>query len=1009
MCFESTDGEVRRCHEVLQGNWENDVRLQTQSTLRLNPLPLLHRVSILTLIMAFVFCAACDTESLADERAASTDNVFYESAAQTIINDRCIRCHNAKTKKAGLDLSTPRAILQGSDSGRIVEAGEPDESLLFQMLEADEMPPDEKDRLSADQVAIISNWIAAGTKFRDDVQSGPEVTQHDIIPLLHLRCVACHGGRRQEAGLDLRTKQSILKGGKSGPAVVSGKPGESLLIRRIQSAEMPPRRKLVSVSVKPMETHELEKLSNWIGLGLPESEERPEEPLMTDEDRDFWSFQPPKRPRVPEVSGDNRIRNPIDAFVLRKLEERELSLSPDADRTTLLRRVCFDLTGLPPAPEEIDTFLNDSDPQAYEKLVDRLLESQRYGERWARHWLDIVGYADSEGAQNEDRVRPDMYRYRDYVIRAFNADKPYSRFLLEQIAGDELADYEQTDSIDQQLYDNLVATGFLRTAPDRTFANITNFVPDRLEVIADEMDILGTAVLGLTLKCARCHFHKFDPIPQRDYYRLTAIFKGAYDEHDWLKSQGPRTLPHVMTKERQAFEQHEQKITDQVETMKDSLRQKTEAAREEQFEKSIASLAADIRERIKASLVTPESERTEYQNKLLAEHARAFTIATEELRKLDPRFRTECETLEQQIKDCEGQRMPEPRIRALWSRGEPSPTYVLKRGNYLTPGRPVDPGVPAVLSTGQSSFVVRRPWENAKSTGRRLAFARWLTRPDHPLTARVMVNRIWQHHFGSGIVTTPGNFGKAGARPTHPELLDWLATEFVRSDWSVKALHRLIVTSSTYRQSSHVTDEGLRLDPDGSLLSRMQLQRMDAEVLRDTLLYVAGKLDESPFGPADGVDVRDDGLVTSKPSPRGWRRSIYILQRRTQIPTLLENYDYPQMGPNCIQRGESLVAPQALHLMNNKMVHQLAEYFADRVRSEVGDERSAQVESVFLRSFGRRPTPAESAAAVDALEQLANRWTHENTNADNETAGARQALITYCHAIMNLAEFLYVD
>ncbi len=990
----------------------------TQLMARMISRSVFHSVSMAALSAALLLGAAGNSNLLAADGETSAKAVVYESAAKAIIESNCARCHNAKTREAGLDLSTPQSILQGSDSGRIVQAGQPEESLLFEMLESEEMPPDEEDRLSKDQLESIRQWLAAGAKFRHAVKSGPELTQHDIIPLLHLRCVACHGGRRRESGLDLRTKQAMLKGGKSGPAVVPGKPLESLVIRRVESGEMPPRRKLVSVSVKPMQTNELEKLSRWIELGLPEvtAEANASQPntLVTEQDRNFWAFQPPKRPPVPQVNAQNRVRNPIDAFVLRKLESNGLSLSPDAAKATLLRRVYFDLTGLPPTPEEIAAYLNDPDPLAYEKLVDRLLESRRYGERWARHWLDVAGYADSEGAQNEDRLRPHMYRYRDYVIRAFNADKPYSRFLLEQLAGDELTDYERTNAehanaTDQQRYDNLVATGFLRTAPDRTFANITNFVPDRLAVIADEMDILGTAVMGLTLKCARCHSHKFDPIPQRDYYRLTAIFKDAYDEHDWLKSQGPRTLPNVMPNERHAFESHEKQITAQLETIKISLRQKTAAAKKEQIEKVLASLEDDVRERVKAALKTPKTARTEQQNKLLAEHAQTLMLDAEELKKLNPKFRGECEQLEQQIKNCASQHMPEPRIRALWSRGEPSPSYVLKRGNYLTPGRPVAPGVPAVLTDGKTPFVVRRPGKNAKSTGRRLAFARWLTQPEHPLTARVMVNRIWQHHFGDGIVSTTGNFGKAGARPTHPELLDWLATEFVRSAWSVKAMHRLILTSSTYRQSSQVPDQAMRLDAEGSLLSHMRLKRMDAEVLRDTLLYVAGRLDETPYGPADAVDVRADGLVTSKPTPKGWRRSIYVLQRRTQIPTLLENYDYPQMGPNCIQRGESLVAPQALHLMNNKMVYQLAEQFANRIRAEAGDARPAQVESIYLRAMGRRPTSEESAAAVAALQQLTARWLEKNVGANNETLAAQQALTTYCHAVMNLAEFLYLD
>ncbi len=912
------------------------------------------KICTIGLAVAGFLGAVCHANCAADEKSPTDDNVVYESNVQAVIAAQCVRCHNPDTKKAGIDLSTPQGILRGGDSGQLIQPGLPDESLLLQMIESGEMPPaDQKERISDGQLNSIRKWIAAGAKFRGVVESAPVVTQHDILPLLQLRCVACHGGRRKEGDLDLRTVESIRKGGKSGPCVVAGKPSESLLVKRVMAEEMPPRRQLVSVSVKPMESGDIERLSQWIQLGLPEAEMQTEdaaslrESHVTDEDRSFWSFQPPRQSSIPQVSAANRVRNPIDAFVLQKLEAHGLTLSADADKTTLLRRVHFDLTGLPPTPEDIHQFLNDSDPQAYENLVDRLLDSHHYGERWARHWLDVAGYADSEGAQNEDRVRPHMYRYRDYVIRSFNADKPYSQFLLEQLAGDELANYEEAEVIDNQIYDNLVATGFLRTAPDRTFANITNFVPDRLEVIADEMDILGTAVLGLTLKCARCHSHKFDPIPQQDYYRLIAIFKDAYDENDWLKSQGERTLPYVSTAERQAYEQHERQITEHQEPIRKQLSEETDATKKSQ--------------------------------------------------------------LEQQIKELEAQRQPEPKIGALWSRGEPSPTYILKRGNYLTPGRPVEPGIPSVLANKEMPFEVRPPWENAKPTGRRLAFARWVTQPNHPLTSRVMVNRIWQHHFGTGIVTTPGNFGKAGARPTHPELLDWLATEFVRTNWSIKAMHRFIVTSSTYRQSSQVTEESLRLDADGRLLSRAPLRRLEAEALRDTLLFTAGKLDDTPYGPADQVDLSPDGLVTSRASEKGWRRSIYVLHRRTQIPTLLDNFDYPQMGPNCVQRGETLVAPQALHLMNNRMVYQLAEHFADRVRREIGDDRTNQVESIYLRAFGRAPTFEETAVAVEALEELTEQWAANATGATSDKAPSEMALVTWCHAVMNLGEFLYVD
>ncbi|QDU10695.1 PSD1 and planctomycete cytochrome C domain-containing protein [Gimesia aquarii] len=973
-----------------------------------------HPNMVISQTIALCLFAFNSSHLTASEDTTIRDSIFYESAVKSIITEKCLRCHNSKTKKAGLDLSSAQGIQNGSESGRIVQAGDPDESLLIEMINAGEMPPDGKDHLSKKELNEIRNWISAGAKFRETVQTKPSVTQHDIIPLLHLRCVACHGGRRKEAGLDLRTKESILKGGKSGPAVVPGEPEKSLLIQRIASGEMPPRRKLVSVSVKPMEVNELKRLSKWIALKLPEvkhpsvDDKNQSDALVTEKDREFWSFQPPSKVKPPQVKHSNQVRNPIDAFILRKLEQRGLTLSPAASKRTMIRRLFFNLTGLPPTPNEVEHFINDTDPLAYEKLVDRLLASPRYGERWARHWLDVAGYADSEGAQNEDRLRPHIYRYRDYVIRAFNNDKPYSRFLMEQIAGDELVDY-QSKEVTQEVYDCLVATGFLRTAPDRTFANITNFVPDRLEVISDEMEILGSAVMGLTIKCARCHSHKFDPIAQRDYYRLTAIFKEAYDEHDWLKSQGPRTLPHVTSEERRHYEKHNQLITADIERLKQKLKERTARALKTQREKGIQSLPESERETILIAFSTKASQQTDEQKILLKKHKRLLTPSPDELKKLDQEYKKKSDDLQNQMKVLKSKMKQEPRIRALWSRGSPSPTYILKRGNYLTPGRLVEPGVPEVLIQKANPFSSIIPENNRNSIRRRLAFAKWLTRSDNPLTARVMVNRIWLHHFGRGIVNTPGNFGRAGEKPSHPELLDWLANEFVRQNWSLKSLHRLIVTSNTYRQNSSITKKALQRDPDGSLLSRMPLQRMEAEVLRDTLLYLSGQLDETPFGPADPVEVRSDGLVTSKRTQKGWRRSIYIRQRRTQIPTLLENFDYPQMGPNCISRGKSLVAPQALHLMNDKMVYQLAIDFASQIQSEVGPVPEAQIVQIYRKAFSRNPTAEEKTIADDIMQQMTKTWQDSNYQQKDQIPPTQKALINYCHAVFNLAEFQYID
>lgn len=841
----------------------------------------------------------------------------FDRDVRPIFQAKCWRCHGEKVRRADLDLRTQTDALKGGESGPGVVPGKPDESLIYEKVHGGSMPPAKKDRLAHAEVETIRRWIAS---VGSSAEAAKPVTQHDAIPILLRRCTVCHGLHRQEGGLDLRSRASMLRGGKSGPAIAPGKPDISRLITKVRAGQMPPRDRLVEVSVKPIEEAETDVLARWIAAGAPEIAVEPDvattkpDPLVSDKDRDFWAFRPPRPVPAPTVQHAERVRNPIDAFLLRKLKQKGLRFAPEAGRLTLARRAYFDLTGLPPEPEEIQGFLADRSPDAYERMIDRLLASPRYGERWGRFWLDLAGYADSEGKREQDLPRPHAWRYRDYVVRSFNADKPYTRFLTEQLAGDELADYRNAAEITDELYDNLVATGFLRMAPDGTWANITGYVPDRVEVVADEIDVLGSAVLGLTLKCARCHSHKFDPIPHRDYYRLLDIFKGAYDEYDWLKpglrpgnaplSQdvlGGRHLPHVTTAERQAWEKA-------------------------------------------------------------------------------------------------GRRQPEPRIQALWDRGRPSPTYIYRRGDPLSPGALVGPGVPSALTDGKTPFAVKSPWPGANSTGRRLAFARWVTQSGHPLTARVATNRIWKHHFGIGIVKTLGNFGKAGATPTHPELLDWLAVEFVRQGWSVKSLHRLMMTSAAYRQGSAVTAEAKKLDPDGALLSRMPLVRLDAEALYDTLLLVAGRLDESRFGPADSVEARRDGLVTPKGTERGWRRLVYVTQARKQLPTHLENFDFPQMNPNCLERRDSTVAPQALHLMNNGMVHGLAAEFARRVSREAGADPAERIRRVYWVALSRLPREDELAVGTDALAKLTAQW-----------SDPMKALTTYCHAIMNSAAFLYVD
>jgi cytochrome c553 len=882
----------------------------------------------------------------------------FETDVLPLLRTKCLRCHGEKSRKAELDLRTRAGILQGGESGPVIAPGKAQESLLYDMVQGGKMPPGKTNKLGPTEVELIRRWIDRGAHFASTEAgaSGSVLTQHDVLPILLRRCTVCHGARQREAGLDLRSRATMLRGGKSGPAIVPGKPDESLLLKKLRSGDMPPRKRIVEVSIKPIEPAETELLTRWIAQGAPEGETTPDiagtrpDPLVTDADRAFWAFQTPHAGQPPAVKQRERVRNPIDAFILHQLEQRNLSLSPEADRLTLFRRASLDLTGLLPEPEEVRAFLIDPDPQAYEKLIDRLLASPRYGERWGRHWLDLAGYADTEGKREQDLVRPSAWRYRDYVIRAYNADKPYDHFLLEQIAGDELADYQHAPEITSELYDNLVATGFLRMAPDPTWYNLTNFLPDRLEVIADEMDVLGSSVMGLSLKCARCHSHKFDPIPQRDYYRLLDVFKGAFDEHDWMKSnwhtglsQGPRSdrdLPHVTTAERREWEAHNARV-----------------------EKEIAAL------------------KTASSGKPLAE-------------------------TEAKIKALQARLLPEPKIRALWDRGEPSPTYLLGRGDYLRPGKLVGPGVPAVLTDGKTPFEVKPPWPGARKTGRRLALARWLTRPEHPLTARVLVNRLWKQHFGMGIVKTLDNFGKAGARPTHPELLDWLAVEFVRRGWSIKAMHRLMMTSAVYRQSSAIPPALARTDPDNALYTRMPLTRMDAESLYDSMLLAAGRLDETRSGPPVALEVRGDGLVTPAGTERGWRRMIYVQLQRKVVATHLENFDFPQMNPNCIERRGSTVAPQALHLMNNGMVRRLAEHFGQRVRREAGTDPARQVEWIYLTALSRPPSAKEQRLGTAALSRLTEEWRKRATNPDE---ASQKALTTYCHTILNSAAFLYID
>ena len=960
----------------------------------------------------------------AESGAADAERLVFETNVQPVLAAKCGKCHGPKTRKGELDLSTIGGLRQGGESGESVVAKSLEESLLWTMIDGADMPPEGEPRLTDEEKTVIRQWLESGAPSKDATSAA--VTQHEVLPYLYTRCVVCHGRRLQEAGLDLRNVASIRKGGKSGPAVVPGKPEESLLLKRVHAKDMPPPKELIRVGVRPLESAEIESITKWIAQGAKKYDVRPDvqtgdpDPLVSDEDRRFWAFRPARKPDTPKLNAAMNVRGPIDAFVARKLIEKGLSFADEASRETLIRRVAFDLTGLPPEWNDVRRFSADPSGDWYEKLVDFYLQSPHYGERWGRHWLDVCGYADSEGKRSADPIRLHAWRYRDYVVRSLNDDKPYDRFLLEQVAGDELYDFAAADAVTGEMMDALVATGFLRMAPDGTGSDIVDTVEERFEVVADEIEVLGSAVLGLTLKCAQCHSHKYDPIPQRDYYRLVAVFQGAYDVYDWLKptsvagqseqkNSARRYLENVTGDIRSAWESAKRPIEGRIKAAEKELADRKAKLRSTLLDKRLAQLPEELRDDVRETLRTATKQRSEVQKYLAGKFAKRLTISDADLRKQDADFAKFATDAGKRIKSLKARIPPEPLIRALWDRGEPSPTWVFRRGVFTNPGSLVGPGVLSALSDGRTPFVTkpRRPG----STGRRLAFAEWLTDPAHPLTARVLVNRVWFHHFGRGIVESLANFGSSGVRPTHPELLDWLAVSFVEDGWSLKRLHRRIMTSSAYRQSSRLDAEVEALDPENRWLSRMPLRRLEAESIRDSLLAVAGRLDTRPFGQPDLVKVRPDGLVTSVEGANGRRRSIYVRQRRKELPTILETFDLPQMIPNCVERPSSTVAPQALHLMNNALVRELSTAFAKRVVAEAPGDRDRQIERVYEIALGRMPTREEKRQVDDTLRRLIEfrASIQPKEKKDAGESAKNQSMADFCHVIMNSAGFLFVD
>jgi mono/diheme cytochrome c family protein len=828
---------------------------------------------------------------------------------------------------------------------------------------------------------LTSRRSPAADDKKDD--TGPKFTaaqvsfyEKDVLPVLTRHCLKCHGAdpEKIKGGLDLTTRKAALAGGESGPAVNLAKPSESLLVKAIHyktdEHKMPPKGK--------MPDQEIATLEKWVADGLPVSADRmgdvvkaAPKGVVTDEAKRYWAYQPVKRPAVPEVKANQWVASPIDAFVLAKLESKGLKPVKPADKAALIRRATYDLTGLPPSPEEVDAFVNSKDAGAYEKLIDKLLASPQYGEKWGRHWLDVVRYGETNGYER-DGPKPYAWRYRDYVIRCFNEDKPYTQFVKEQLAGDELPGYNP---------DAVVATGFYRLG-------IWDDEPaDPLLAVFDGYDDIvataGQAFLGATFNCARCHDHKADPIPQTDYYKLVAFFRDIrpYSENRDVRSAFNLTdisPPDQRVKYEADLKKREARVAE--------IRKAMEAIEDE----VIKTLPAED-QRAAEGVDRPQVVSRKVVPALKGKQKDDYTALKTERAELNKKAAPPGQQLALSVNNCDR---------------NPPATHVLVRGSPQAKGKEVKPGFPAVL--GLPDPTIPAPGPGARSSGRRTVLAGWIASKDNPFTARVFVNRVWQYHFGKGIVPTANDFGKLGEQPTHPELLDWLASDFMDGGWKLKRLHKLIMMSSTYQLSSQGDAENLRADPSNTLLWRFNMRRLSGEEVRDSILAVSGSLNLKQFGPSTYPKIPKEVLAGQSVPGQGWptsppeeanRRSVYAHVKRALRVPILVGFDQPDPDSSCPVRYVTTVPTQSLGLLNGEFANEQAEAFAKRLQKDAPNDVAAQVTRAIRLTTGRVPTADEVKADVAFVQRLKEK--HKLDDA--------KALAQYCLLCLNANEFVYLD
>ncbi len=803
-------------------------------------------------------------------------------------------------------------------------------------------------------VAAWCMWLAVAAAVADVRADDAAVSfLQDVKPLLARRCFSCHGPTASEGGLRLDDPDAALAELDSGlHAIVPGNVGESALVARVTAADeaerMPPEG-------KPLTAQEVETLKKWIAAGAKCEK--------------HWAFIPPQRHAPPTVRDASWEQNPIDAFVFARLEMSGLGPAPAADKRTLARRAYFGVTGLPPTNEQLDSFLNDPQSDSWARLVDTLLASPHYGERWARHWLDLVRFAETNSFER-DGLKPNAWKYRDYVIRSFNTDKPYDQFLREQLAGDEL---------DNVTDESIIATGYYRLG-------IWDDEPaDPLQARYDDFDdIISTtsqAMLGLTVGCARCHDHKIDPIPQTDYYGLLAFFADVRPYADIRERDPARYSLWDMS-------------TADERSRRAGLRDKLELVRKE-----AASIEDVGIQRMSAG--DQEIARTPDRQRLVQDKLEQHLNVSEW--KLYQETTKRMQAVQDEIKN-----LPAPNSALALAKCEPkpAPTHVFVRGNPHVPGDVVEPHFPAVF--GEKAPVIRPPAEGARSAGRRRVLAEWVASPRNMLTARVMVNRVWQHHFGRGLVRSASNFGGLGTPPTHPDLLDFLALWLVDHDWQLKPLHRLIMTSNTYQMSSAANEKALALDPTNDLLWRFDMRRLSGEEIRDATLVTSGQFNPAIFGPSFYPQLSQEVFATQSRPGDGWgqstpeeqaRRSVYIHVKRSLLTPLLTAFDFRDVDSSCEARFVTTQPGQALAMLHGEFVNEQAGKLAERVMDEAGADPRVQVAHALRLALQR---PASDEEISDGLELL-SRLTNERGQKPDD------ALRFWCLAVLNLNEFSYLD